>query len=121
MLYWSIQITVISFILIFLVHYLINFFKSTLTIPKIKDLVDAPAKKYENMYSVINNTSSPISNKGLSLIHDEEKSMMKNELKDFLRKQMVPTTNTINDTTDINQLSNTIGDSNSLTNSYSMF
>ena len=79
-----------------------------MTIPKIKDLVDAPAKKYENMYSVINNT------KGLSLIPDEEKITMKNELKDFLRKQMGPD---INGTTDVN----TIGDGNSLTNSYSMF
>ena len=88
-----------------------------MTIPKIKDLVDAPAKKYENMYSVINSTSSPISNKGLSLIPDEEKSTMKNELKDFLRKQMGPTTSDISGTTDINS----IGDGNSLTNSYSMF
>ena len=117
MLFWSIQITVISFILIFLVHYLINFFKSTLTIPKIKDLVDAPARKYENMYNVINSTSSPISNKGLSLIPDEEKTTMKNELKDFLRKQMGPTANDISGTTDINS----IGDGNSLTNSFSMF
>lgn len=81
-----------------------------MTIPKIKDLVDAPAKKYENMYNVINNT------KGLSLIPDEEKITMKNELKDFLRKQMGPTTD-INGTTDINS----IGDGNSLTNSYSIF
>ena len=125
MLYWSIQITVISFILIFLVHYLINFFKSTLTIPKIKDLVDAPAKKYENMYSVINSTSSPISNKGLSLIPDEEKSTMKNELKDFLKKQMAPDINAMTDinattnigTTDINS----IGDGNTMSSSYSMF
>ena len=39
MLSWVIQITVISIVLIFLVHHLINFFKSTLTVPKIKDLV----------------------------------------------------------------------------------
>jgi len=110
MLFWSIQITVISFILIFLIHYLINFFKSTLTIPKIKDLVDAPAKKYENMYSIINNTAS---NKRLSLIPDEDKTTMKNELKDFLRKQI----NDGDGTTDINSL----GDGNTTSSSYSLF
>lgn len=76
-----------------------------MTIPKIKDLVDAPAKKYENMYSVINNT------KGLSLIPDEEKTTMKNELKDFLRKQISSQTST-----PISSL-----DSLSGTNSYSTF
>jgi hypothetical protein len=44
MLTWVIQITIISFVLIFLVHHLINFFKSTLTVPKIKDLVNAPTQ-----------------------------------------------------------------------------
>ena len=40
MLSWILQITIISIVLIFLVHYLFNFFKSTLTVPKIKDLVN---------------------------------------------------------------------------------
>jgi len=54
MILWIIQITIISFILIFLVHHLINFFKTTLTVPKIKDLVNSPTQKYENMYNIIN-------------------------------------------------------------------
>ena len=49
MLSWVLQITIISIVLIFLVHHLINFFKSTLTVPKIKDLVNTPTQKYENM------------------------------------------------------------------------
>ena len=53
MLFWSIKITLLSFILIFLVHYLINFFKSTLTVPKIKDLVNTPNQKYENIFNVM--------------------------------------------------------------------
>ena len=55
MLSWIIQTTIISLILIFLVHHLINFFKSTLTVPKIKDLVNTPLQKYENIYNIINN------------------------------------------------------------------
>ena len=62
MLSWILQITIISIVLIFLVHYLFNFFKSTLTVPKIKDLVNNPSKKYENMYSIINSNNSQNSN-----------------------------------------------------------
>jgi len=58
MLSWAIQFTIISIILIFLVHHLINFFKSTLTVPKIKDLVNSPMQKYENIYQIISNPHS---------------------------------------------------------------
>ena len=37
---------------------MINFFKSTLTIPKIKDLVNSPAQKYENIYKTINSATT---------------------------------------------------------------
>jgi len=115
MLSWAIQITVISIILIFLVHHLINFFKSTLTVPKIKDLVNTPTQKYENMYNIIQNNlknksnnfqikqnSSEISslNNDYTLIDllpkqaDEEGgSSMKNELKSFLKKQLNSSSN----------------------------
>lgn len=99
MLSWVIQITIISTVLIFLVHYLINFFKSTLTVPKIKDLVNAPTQKYESMYSIINQRSehspspppSPSSSDDYTLIDllpIKEAPTMKNELKDFLKKQL---------------------------------
>jgi hypothetical protein len=100
MLSWVIQITVISIILIFLVHHLINFFKSTLTVPKIKDLVNSPNQKYENMYNIIKNSSSTSSNLNDNLFLNEEYKIvdlipkqeetptMKNELKNFLKKQL---------------------------------
>jgi hypothetical protein len=113
MLFWSIQITLLSIILIFLVHYLINFFKSTLTVPKIKDLVNTPTQKYENMFNVmslsdrqntsnnnnnssINNISSNINNitsnqvsyTEIDLLPKPDENSMKNELKSFLKKQM---------------------------------
>ena len=59
MLPWIIQITVISIILIFLVHHLINFFKSTLTVPKLKDLVNRPNLHYENIYNIVNQEKHP--------------------------------------------------------------
>ena len=92
MLSWVIQITIVSFILIFLVHYLINFFKSTLTVPKIKDLVNTSPQKYENMYNIIQKKSNASSESAdytlLDLLPKEEPSTMKNELKNFLKKQL---------------------------------
>ena len=84
MLFWTIRTIIISITLIFLVHHLILFFTKTLTVPKIKDLVNAPAHKYENMYNVIshhnhtNNTD----------IVEPDRSAMKNDLKNFLKKQL---------------------------------
>jgi hypothetical protein len=116
MLSWVIQITVISIILIFLVHHLINFFKSTLTVPKIKDLVNTPNKNYENMYNIINTSSNNSSNKEnsyslMDLIPKREETM-KDELKNFLKKQL---NNSSNDGTNISAL-----DSNSSLNSFSI-
>ena len=50
-----IQWSIISLILIVLVHYLYSFFQTTLTIPKIKDLVNRPASAYKEIYETINN------------------------------------------------------------------
>jgi len=98
MLFWTIQITVISIVLIFLVHHLINFFKSTLTVPKIKDLVNTPTQKYENMYNIINNNQNnnqnthkePNLDKEYSLIDllPKPETNMKSELKSFLKSQL---------------------------------
>lgn len=93
MLSWTIQITIISIILIILVHHLIHFFKSTLTVPKIKDLVNTPTKKYENMYNIINsNNNKSDKNKDYTLIDllpiKNEEPNMKNELKNFLKSQL---------------------------------
>ena len=86
MLSWVIKITIISIILIFLIHHLINFFKSTLTVPKIKDLVNTP-QKYENMYNIIKQNSKTDYTM-IDLLPKEENPTMKNELKSFLKKQL---------------------------------
>jgi len=93
MFFWTLQITIISIILIFLVHNLIGFFKSTLTVPKIKDLVNAPAQKYENIFNALAKGSniSVEDSLSLSLSFDEPKpniKSMKNELKDFLKNKL---------------------------------
>ena len=122
MLSWIIQITIISVILVFLVHHLINFFKDTLTVPKIKDLVNVPTQKYENMLNIIKNNSNkyePPNNytneyKIVDLLpHSEEQPTMKNELKSFLKKQLNTTSSS---GTDISALDTMIS-----MNSYSEF
>jgi hypothetical protein len=100
MLSWTIQITIISIILIFLIHHLLNFFKSALTVPKIKDLVNMPNKKYENIFNVINNSSSKdfttLSELDANTSYElniekllpKKEINMKNELKNFIKKQL---------------------------------
>jgi len=111
MLIWTIQAAVISITFIFLIHHLFGFLKSTLTVPKIKDLVNSPTQKYEDMFSILNNTSrsSFVSADNIlpsiSLSNDNpydtgsspslaassnSSSSMKNELKNFLKKQLQP-------------------------------
>jgi len=48
--YWIIKVSILSLVLIFLLHYLYTFFISTLTIPKVKDLVTLPQQKYDELF-----------------------------------------------------------------------
>ena len=130
MLYWIIKTTLLSFILIFLVHHLFNFFKSTLTVPKIKDLVNTPTQKYDNMFSIISkgnydNNLVTNTNSNTNLSDNYEYTMkdllpkpendMKSELKNFLKKQL-----SSNDSSSVNSTSISALDS-MMSNSYSEF
>ena len=102
MLYWTIKITIISITLIFLVHHLISFFTSTLTVPKIKDIMTSSSQKYELIYNIIskpdipqplhnNNSPQNMYNKTTSidlLPNASSDDNMKLELKNFIKKQM---------------------------------
>jgi hypothetical protein len=97
---------------------LIIFFKSTLTIPKIKDLINTSNQKYQNIYDTISHNSSGQSYTSIDLLpktNDKNvndinengindngindnginvnginvgKNSMKNELKSFLKRQL---------------------------------
>lgn len=105
---WVIQATFISIIFILLVHHLIQILKDTLTYPKVKDLVNVPTKKYEDIYNVLNQVvvgqsrdrssdTTPIHNLDIytdKLLPDlettkpvDDDNNMKNELKNFIKKQ----------------------------------
>ena len=55
MLFFIIQQIILSLILIAIIHYIYEFFKNNLTEPKIKDLVNKPKAKYEQIYNSVNN------------------------------------------------------------------
>lgn len=92
MLIWIIQISLISIAFIFLVHHLLMFFKSTLTVPKMKDLVNSPNQKYQNIYDTIMHNSPQVGYTDIDILPsndfaNEQPNDMKNELKSFLKKQ----------------------------------
>lgn len=95
MIYWIIQISIISIIFIFLVHNLLLFFKSTLTVPKIKDFINSPTQKYQNIYDTIlddnNQQSSDYTDIDIlpnnNFVSSETESM-KDELKTFLKDKL---------------------------------
>jgi len=89
MLGWIFQVTVISLCFIAVIHYLYIFFKTTLTVPKVKDLVNRPQQQYEELFKGITNTNLVQQNVGL-----------------------LPTNNNTNNTTNISALPSLI-DSNS--------
>jgi hypothetical protein len=89
---------------------LLCFFKSTLTVPKIKDLVNSPATKYEHIFDTITNATrnnnintintnsendNPYSYTDIDLLptnantnEPNSSNAMKDELKHFLKKQL---------------------------------
>lgn len=87
MLGWIIQISIISVLFIFTVHYLLVFLKNTLTIPKVKDLVHNPMKNYQNMYDTISHNNNDNST-AIDLLPSESSIDMKNELKTFLKQKL---------------------------------
>lgn len=99
MLSWIIQMSIISIVFIFLIHHLLSFFKSTLTVPKVKDLVNSPSQKYQHIFDTLSKSSGSINSStgsytNIDLLPTEIEdssgtaSSMKNELKSFLKKQL---------------------------------
>lgn len=62
--YWIIKVSILSLIFIFLLHYLYSFFISTLTIPKVKDLVTLPQQKYDELFHSLEQNKSIQRNNG---------------------------------------------------------
>jgi hypothetical protein len=95
----------ISLLLIALIHYLYGFFKNTLTVPKVKDLVNKPAKRYNEMFAVLNNEQNYQQNMEQKQSMDEQEQQqsmgqqsmgqqsMQAELNNFLNELKKPGAN----------------------------
>ena len=84
--------SIISLIIISLIHYLYSYFINILTVPKIKDLVTKPNQEYKNIEKIILNNKKTIINDDttnineLSCFPNDTKNDMKNELKNFFNE-----------------------------------
>jgi len=94
MLFFTLKTIIISLTLIALIHYLYGFFKDTLTIPKVKDLVNRPAKRYDEMFNLMNNKSIGQGEEQMQMQSMGQQSMgqqsMQDELKNFLSELKKP-------------------------------
>ena len=52
--WWLIQNILFSACLIVMIHYLYVYFETTLTSPKVKDLIHCPKEKYKSLFDTIN-------------------------------------------------------------------
>ena len=80
--------SIVSLIVIYIAHYLYEYFKKNLTTPKIKDLINRPKQEYSAMYDIINknsgdNGTSNNNNNNLSNEYNINSREIKDELADF--------------------------------------
>ena len=94
MLLFILKWAIISFILIVLIHYLYSFFKTTLTIPKVRDLVNKPTERYNEMIDTIKYNDSVKYNDGVKYTNGvkyndknnvNKQDNMQDELSNFLQ------------------------------------
>jgi hypothetical protein len=83
MLLFILKNAIISIILIILLHYIYDYFKTNLTTPKVKDLVNKPQIQYDEIIKTIKE-SKDINHNELIEKEEKNKSNMKNELKKFM-------------------------------------
>lgn len=80
MVWLIIQMSILSLIFILLVHHLLYYFKNSLTVPKVNDLINSPTKNYEKMFHIISsskekeiivkNTTDNVCNSGTTNINE---------------------------------------------------
>ena len=120
---WIIQVTIISLLLIFLLHYLYSFFKTTLTSPKLKDLVNKPQEKYNTIYNSLQSAGNGGSynlgegkqthaNDNSTISATSASTSMKDELKKYLNDLNSSNTNNTNVSSSNNNNNNNNNNSN---------
>lgn len=112
--------SLVSLIIIMVIHYLFLYLKKNLTTPKIKDLVNKPKEQYKKIYETINNENisttstmntdaSQMNNQTTNMVNnEEEKEQRKNELKEYM-KGLVESKNESQQMNQTNQMSGVSG------------
>ena len=102
MLFNILYTSIISFIVIYIAHYLYEYFKTNLTTPRIKDLINRPKMEYAAMYDIINkNNPNNSNNSNNSNNPNNEYNINSTEIKDELNSFF----NDLNKDDNINSLS----------------
>ena len=78
-----IQWVIISVVLIALIHYFFSFLKTNLTVPKVKDMINTPSKRYKDILDSIDNKKQI----------DNASNKMKDELKQYMASLMTNKSN----------------------------
>jgi hypothetical protein len=100
MLLFLVKNVLISVVIIFFLHYIYGYFKSSLTTPKIKDLVNKPQIQYDEIISVIKKKvqQKPTENSTENSAENSAENRIKNDMKNELKKYM----NQLNDNSEEN-------------------
>ena len=105
--FWVVKVVTVSIMIIFLLHNLYIFFKETLTVPKMKDMVKRPQQKYESLFRELednrintnanananantNHSSAANATANAANANATENDTMKNELKRYLMELNAP-------------------------------
>jgi hypothetical protein len=92
--FWVAQVMGVSFVIIFILHNLYFFFKETLTVPKMKDMVKRPQQKYDALFRELrvrnedgdfkNTSNDGATTDAANNSTGDANDAMKNELKRYL-------------------------------------
>tara|TARA_Y100001935_G_C17209338_1_gene459242 strand:- start:403 stop:720 length:318 start_codon:yes stop_codon:yes gene_type:complete len=85
MLLFVIKNAIISMLIIFLLHYIYDYFKTSLTTPKVKDLVNKPQIQYNEILKTINENKKTMDT-SIKKEKIEQQVNMKNELKKYMNE-----------------------------------
>jgi predicted PurR-regulated permease PerM len=112
----TLQWVIISLLLIVLIHYLYSFFIDTLTVPKVRDLIEKPTQRYNQIVkstadiSSINQSQSIQSQPQIqSQIQPQESNKMESELRSFLDELKKQPTSTPHQVGKESAATNTLG------------
>jgi len=87
--FWVVQVVIVSLVIICLLHNLYCFFKETLTVPKMKDMVKRPQQKYDTLFRELRmHNEESNGNPENDVAHAN--AAMKNELKRYLKELNAP-------------------------------